>query len=143
MLVAGELASSSSAPMKPCRTSTAVVEAMVEAGQVVPRACIQAIREAELEESVQECLHSAVQHAPHRTVYDPAAKRPGTPTTSRKFVSYISYMLCCASLCVVMLDSVRHVLDITELHILMPIHCTVLRVPATLLPMFVDVFGSC
>lgn len=71
-----------------CSSPAGVLAAMREAGQAVPTSCIVSLREAELAEAVQQCLlMPAGLEAPHRHVHDPSAKRPGTPITSRKFVS--------------------------------------------------------
>lgn len=79
-------------PLEPCKTPEAVITALAHAGQPVPDACIRALRDTEAEGAIEQCMHDAERHAqgvgaPHRHVHDPSAKRPGTPTTNRKFVS--------------------------------------------------------
>jgi hypothetical protein len=74
-------------PLQPCSSWEDVLEAMRESGQAVPAGCIVGLRDAELEGAVQACLAPPRADAAHRCVHDPSAKRPGTPLTSRKFVS--------------------------------------------------------
>jgi hypothetical protein len=73
--------------LQPCSSWEDVLEAMRESGQAVPAGCIVGLRDAELEGAVQACLAPPRADAAHRCVHDPSAKRPGTPLTSRKFVS--------------------------------------------------------
>jgi hypothetical protein len=74
-------------PLQPCSSWQDVLAALQESGQEVPQQLIAALRQAELREAQQACLAPPRADAPHRCVHDPSAKRPGTPLTSRKFVS--------------------------------------------------------
>jgi hypothetical protein len=77
-------------PLQPCSSWEDVLEALRESGQAVPAVCIAGLRAAELAEAVSACLEPPRADAPHRCVHDPSAKRPGTPLTSRKFVSDVA-----------------------------------------------------
>jgi hypothetical protein len=74
-------------PLQPCSSWQEVLAALQESGQAVPAAVITSLREAELAEAVEGCLAPPCADAPHHCCHDPSAKRPGTPLTSRKFVS--------------------------------------------------------
>ena len=70
------------------------MDALADASQPVPEAAIRKLRDLELDDAIQECMRGPGPHAPHRHAHDPSVKRPGTPTTSRKFVSaVVSYQL--------------------------------------------------
>lgn len=63
------------------------MDALADAGHPVPEAAIRKLRELELDDAIQDFMQDPGQQNQHRHAYDPSVKRPGTPTTSRKFVS--------------------------------------------------------